>query len=76
MGIREWQQLNEKCALALEDFVQEAKKTCAFLASIKQYPAPFPDRKKISDQRSKENAAYNAYLQLRLQLCRKAAPTA
>jgi hypothetical protein len=76
MGIREWQQMNEKCALALENFVQEAKKTSAFLASIKQHPASFPDRKKISDQRSKENAAYNAYLHLRLELCRKAAPSA
>jgi hypothetical protein len=66
--------MNEKCALALENFVQEAKKTSEYLAALKQYPAPFSDRKKISDQRSKENAAYNAYLHLRLELCRKAVP--
>jgi hypothetical protein len=74
MGIREWQQLNEQCAVALEKFVQEAKKTSGLLASIKQYPAPFQDRKKILNQRSIENSAYNAYLQLRFQLCRRAAP--
>jgi len=74
MRIQEWRQLNEKCALALEKFVQEARKTSAILASISERPAPFPDRKKILSQRSIENAAYNAYLHLRLELCRKAAP--
>ena len=75
MSLREWRQMNEQCALALDNFVQEAKKTSEFLASLKEHPAPFKDRKKILDQRSKENAAYNAYLHLRLVLCRKAAPT-
>ena len=74
MGIREWKQMNEQCAQALEKFVQEATKTSEYLASLKQYPAPFPDRKKISDQRSRENVAYNNYLHLRLELCRKAVP--
>jgi len=66
--------MNEKCSLALENFVQEAKRTSEFLASLKEYPAPFQERKKISEQRSKENAAYNIYLRLRFELCRKAAP--
>jgi hypothetical protein len=76
MGIREWQQMNDKCAVALENFVQEAKKTSGILAAIKEHPAPFQERKKILKQRLIENSAYNAYLHLRLQLWRKAAPPA
>jgi hypothetical protein len=69
-----WQRMNRECAEALQSFAQEASKTCGILASIKEQPAPFPDRKKLLKQRAKENSAYNAYLHLRLELCRKAAP--
>ena len=71
-----WEQMNEECAVALENFVREATKTCTILASIKQQPATFQDRKKLLRQRALENSAYNVYLHLRLQLWRKAAPTA
>ena len=68
----EWNQLNAGCIYALEDFNEEAERTCRLLAGIRNFPMSVEERSLLAQQRSAENAAYHCYLERRLRLCQLA----
>ena len=54
--------LREDCTGALGRFVEQAKKTCEILETIRsEFPLAVEDRQRVLQQRQSENLAYEQY---------------
>jgi hypothetical protein len=68
---KEWQELqalHSSCVRTLSRYIEEAKRTCHILTTVREFPVSTEVREEIRQQRELENLAYNDYLIARQKL--------
>ena len=66
------ERLHRECTTSLARFLEEGKEMCRVLSAITTHPVSSAERKAISEQRVKENAAQTAYDSARQALFKRA----
>ena len=66
--LKELDRLHRDCLTSLNAFIEQAKKTCDLLETIKAFPVDLKARKEIIAQRVRENAAHELYQRARQKL--------
>jgi hypothetical protein len=55
------ERLHRECTDALRKLLKEGEEMCRILSAIERHPASHEERRRIMEQRVKENAAQRAY---------------
>jgi hypothetical protein len=66
------ERLHRECTAALGNLLEEGKQMCPILTAIESHPASSEQRRAITEQRVRENAAHAAYDSARQALFRRA----
>jgi hypothetical protein len=73
MESAELEYLKKRYGVTFERFMQEAQETWRLVGGITECPVSLAERNLLTEQRSRENEAYNNYVEVRLEMMRLAA---